>query len=163
MCRDEPSAVAVPLLCRCCAVNETPSLVPQNRLHSFGPRSPIAHRLLQTGSECLHPRPWFPAFGGMTTSNEPGFPMVPGLRRDDDFQRAGRFLEATDFRRARDFLGGRLPTWPGFPRKDAFQPTRDFLGRRLPTSPAFPRKTASNVPGFPGKVGFERTPAFLGA
>ena len=81
-CRDEPSAVAVPLLCRCCAVNETPSLVPQNRLHSFGPRSPIAHRLLQAGDAHRHPRPWFPAFGGMTTFDEPGISPEHNSRRN---------------------------------------------------------------------------------
>jgi len=70
------------LFCWCSAVGETPATAPSNRLNSFGPRSPIAPRRLQAGDALRHPRPWVPAFGGMTTFD------VTGSVETDDSRRA---------------------------------------------------------------------------
>jgi hypothetical protein len=58
---------------------------------------------LHGGLRCSAPRPWFPACGGMTTSNEPGFPH-------------------TNFHHARRFPRPGLSTSPAFPPNDLRRP-----------------------------------------
>jgi len=109
-CRNDP-----PQFCRCFAVNETPATALPNGLHCFRPDPPQDHWLLQTGDALLHPRPWFPAFGGMTTFDGRGWSLVLGLRRDDDSQQTPDFLERATSNEPGISWTQRLRTSPALP------------------------------------------------